>query len=267
MNDITIVTAFFDIGRGNWTPERGLPHYLQRSNDTYFERFAHLAKLENDMVIFTSEEFVEKIKKIREGKNTEINVVDFPTPFMEFRKQIQKVQESEEYQALINPAQVKNPEYWNADYVLVNALKSTFVSRAIQLDQVKTDLIAWLDFGYCRNEETLNGVTHWKYPFSKDKIHVFNLKDYVEGTFISDIIANNDVHITGPCIVADKTMWPLLEVLIVHSAKELIKNNSIDDDQTLLLISYLLRPDLFELHKVSSDDWFIAFKDFHEDLS
>jgi protein YibB len=267
MNDITIVTAFFDIGRGNWTPDRGLPHYLQRSNDTYLERFAHLAKLDNDMIIFTSEEFSEQIRKIRKGKNTEINVVDFPTPFMEFRKQIQKVQESEEYQSLINPAQVKNPEYWNADYVLVNALKSTFVSRAIQLDQVKTDLIAWLDFGYCRNEETLNGVTHWKYPFSKDKIHVFNLKDYVEGTFISDIIANNDVHITGPCIVADKTMWPALEVLIVHSAKELIKNNSIDDDQTLLLISYLLRPELFELHKVSSEDWFIAFKDFHEDLS
>jgi hypothetical protein len=62
-------------------------------------------------------------------------------------------------------------------------------------------------------------------------------------------------------------MWPALEVLIVHSAKELIKNNSIDDDQTLLLISYLLRPELFELHKVSSEDWFIAFKDFHEDLS
>jgi hypothetical protein len=31
MNEITIVTAFFDIGRGNWTPDKGLPHYLQRT--------------------------------------------------------------------------------------------------------------------------------------------------------------------------------------------------------------------------------------------
>ena len=44
MNDITIVTSFFDIGRGNWTLDRGLPHYLQRTNETYLERFAHLAK-------------------------------------------------------------------------------------------------------------------------------------------------------------------------------------------------------------------------------
>ena len=39
MNDITIVTAFFDIGRGEWTPDKGLPHYLHRTNQTYLQRF------------------------------------------------------------------------------------------------------------------------------------------------------------------------------------------------------------------------------------
>lgn len=266
MNDITIVTAFFDIGRGNWTPERGLPHYLQRSNDTYFERFAHLAKLENDMVIFTSEEFVDQIKKIREGKNTEINVVDFPTPFIEFRKQIQKVQESKEYQALINPAQVKNPEYWNADYVVVNLLKSSFVNRAISMNMVHTDLVAWLDFGYCREPSTLNGVTLWQYPFDKEKIHFFNIKEY-NGTSLTDIIANNDVHVTGPMIVASQKMWPKLEELVDKSFRELIKNDLIDDDQTLLLMSYLQQPESFELHPILPNDWFIAFKEYNENIS
>ena len=56
MSEISIVTAFFDIGRGNWTPDKGLPHYLQRSNDTYLERFSHLSKLENEIVIFTTNE-------------------------------------------------------------------------------------------------------------------------------------------------------------------------------------------------------------------
>jgi hypothetical protein len=59
MNDITIVTAFFDIGRCELTPDKGLPHYLQRTNDTYFERFAEIAKLENDMIVYTSAEFEE----------------------------------------------------------------------------------------------------------------------------------------------------------------------------------------------------------------
>ncbi|EER47878.1 hypothetical protein AM305_05579 [Actinobacillus minor NM305] len=44
--EITIVTAFFDIGRGNISTEAGYPSYLIRSNNTYFSYFVHLAKLE-----------------------------------------------------------------------------------------------------------------------------------------------------------------------------------------------------------------------------
>ena len=153
MSEISIVTAFYDIGRSEWTEDRGLPHYLHRTTDTYFERFSHMASLDNEMVIFTSEDLVERVKQIRGA---------------------------------------------------------------------------------------------------------------VSYTYIADIIANNDVHITGPCIVAGKQMWPKLESLVDHSLKELLKNDLIDDDQTVLLMSYLLEPDLFELHKVSDTDWFVAFKDYSE---
>jgi hypothetical protein len=48
----------------------------------------------------------------------------------------------------------------------------------------------------------------------------------------------NDVHITIPCIVADKEMLPYLETLVHHNTQELFKHNLIDDDQTILLMSY-----------------------------
>lgn len=262
MNDITIVTAFFDIGRGDWTPDKGLPHYLQRTTQTYLERFGHLAKLENDMVVYTSKDMVKEIEFLRQDRPTQILTVDFKKSFTELRQKITDVQKSPEYQSKINPMQVKNPEYWNADYVLVNALKSSFVNKA--LDLIKTDLIAWLDFGYCRSESTLNGVKKWKYSFDKNKIHFFNIKEWKEGTYIQDVIANNDVHITGPCIVAGRELWPKLEAMVHHGVNELLNNNLIDDDQTLLLMSYLMKPELFELHPVSNSDWFIAFKDFSE---
>lgn len=267
MNDITIVTAFFDIGRGDWTPDKGLPHYLQRTNQTYLDRFALMAKLENPMVVYTSKEFVDQIKLLREDRPTDILTIDFEASFVELKESVIKVQKDPEYQAKINPTQVRNPEYWNSDYVVVNALKSSFVMRAIDSQLVKTDLVAWLDFGYCRDIYTLNGVKKWQYPFDKEKIHLFNIKDFVPGTFIVDIIANNDVHITGPCIVAGKDMWSTLEALVHHSTKELLKNNLIDDDQTLLLMSYLTKPELFELHKVSEDDWFVAFKEYNDNKS
>lgn len=267
MNDITIVTAFFDIGRGEWSPDKGLPHYLQRTNETYLERFGHLAKLENDMVIYTSKEFVEDIKSLRQNRPTQIFTLDFDNSFVKLREAVSKIQTNPEYQAKINPLQVKNPEYWNANYVVVNALKSSFVKKAIESNIIETDLIAWLDFGYCRDEHTLNGVSFWQYPFNKEKIHFFNLKEWKEGTYIENVIANNDVHITGPCIVADKKLWPTLEKLIHHSIEELFKNGLIDDDQTLLLMSYLQKPELFELHPVSNQDWFVAFRDYNENLS
>jgi len=263
MNDITIVTAFFDIGRGDWTPDKGLPHYLHRTTKTYLDRFSHMAKLENPMVVYTSKEFINDIKFIRQDRPTEILALDFPNSFEKLREEIIRVQKDPQYQAKINPMQVKNPEYWNADYVLVNLLKSSFVTKAMQTNLIQTDLVAWLDFGYCREESTLNNVKKWQYPFAKDKIHFFTLKDWKEGTYIEDVIFNNDVHVTGPCIVAGKEMWPVLEQLVHHNVGELIKNNLIDDDQTLLLMSYLQKPELFELHKVSSNDWFVAFKEYN----
>lgn len=40
---ITVVTAFFDIGRENWTVEKGFPDYLFRTPDSYINYFKYLA--------------------------------------------------------------------------------------------------------------------------------------------------------------------------------------------------------------------------------
>ena len=70
MSDITIVTAFYDIGRGDWTPDKGLPHYLQRTTDTYIERFSHMAQLENEMVVFSTPDIIEKLQPLRGERPT-----------------------------------------------------------------------------------------------------------------------------------------------------------------------------------------------------
>ena len=73
------------------------------------------------------------------------------------------------------------------------------------------------------------------------------------------------MHVTGPCIVAFKDLWPKFEYIIQSHIKLLADNNLMDDDQTLLLMSSLSNPNLFELHKVSTDDWFVAFRNYNED--
>lgn len=260
--DITIITAFFDIGRGEWTTDRGFPHYLERSTETYFERFSHLAKLENEIFVFACKDHFNRIADLRQDRPTTIFEFDLNSEAQDLRERIELVYATPDYQRLINPRQRPNPEYWCADYVIINLLKSTFACMAGV--QAKNDMLAWVDFGYCRTPETLAGVKHWRYPFNPDLIHMFKLKDYVPGTGIHDMIANNDVHITGPCIIASKKNWRELEFMVLEGVRSLLENFLIDDDQLFLLLSYLSRPELFELHQVSPDNWFTVFRDYNE---
>lgn len=267
MSDISIVTAFFDIGRGTWTPDKGFPHYIERSTDTYFERFANMAKLDNDMVVFTSEDLKQRVLDLRGDKKTTVVVVDFINEFNNLRDRIKAVHSDPAYQSRIKIEQSKSPEYWNADYVLVNALKSSFVRTAIEQNLVENDMVAWIDFGYCRTPEDAGKYSKWRYNFNPDKINFFNLKKFGEGDYIVDAIFNNTVFVTGPHFVAHKTLWPLLEQMIQHHLNDLLNNGLVDDDQTLMLMATLGNPELFETHMISDSDWFMIFRDYNEDLS
>jgi protein YibB len=265
MGNISIVTAFFDIGRGDWTPEKGLPHYLQRSTDTYVERFGHLATLNNELIIFTSEELVDKIKEkcVNRSSPTHILAIDFKNSFGDQRELITKIQKDPNFIKMINPYQVKNPEYWCADYVLVNYLKSYFVEYAISQGVATQDLVAWMDFGYCRDVSTLNGKEEWSFNFEENKIHFFDYKDY-NGQPIQNIIANNDVHILGAKVVAGKNMWPKLRELISGAFKNLTDANLIDDDQTMMLLASLYQPEIFVKHRIIESAPFVMFKEYCE---
>jgi protein YibB len=267
MSDISIVTAFFDIGRGSWTPDKGFPHYIERTTDTYFERFGHMAKLDNDMVVFTTEDLKQKVLDLRGDKKTTVISVDFHNSFGELRQRIQEIQSSQEFQSRINPSQIKSPEYWNADYVLVNALKSSFVKHAIQQNILENEMIAWIDFGYCRTPEDAGKFNKWSYNFDKDKIHFFSLKKFEVGDLIENAIFNNTVYITGPHFIAHKDNWPKMEAMIHHHLDTLLNNGLVDDDQTLMLMSCLGNPELFEIHPISDSDWFCVFRNYNESIS
>ena len=64
--DITVVTAFFDIGRGEIKKEES--KNLKRSPEIYFSYFNFLAELDNDMVIFTEEKYKELNKSNKKVK-------------------------------------------------------------------------------------------------------------------------------------------------------------------------------------------------------
>lgn len=270
MSDITIVTAFFDIGRGN-LPEskhgRILPHYQHRDNNTYFEFFKKQAKLQNDMVIYTTENFAKLVYSIREdyglGNKTKIVVMPsyLPEELSHYKSDIEKIQSSPEYyNKVINPQLI---EYWHSDYVLVNIFKSFYVTHAINSGLVKTELTAWIDFGYCRTDTTVPPSNKWSYDFDKEKMHLFNIRPIEPQRTIDSIIYTGDVYIMGCHIVGGTKCWEKFKNLIIGNLDDLLEHKLIDDDQTLLLMAYLINPSEIELHYVDPSDWFIIFKEYN----
>lgn len=271
--DITIVTAFFDIGRGSWpTVVRGrvLPPYQHRTNETYLSYFNLLAMIDNPMVIYTQDDLVDIIRAIRErhGHSDKTEIISFPkdTVFSQFGKdellgKIDSVMNSQEFISHVNEPWL--PEYWNSKYVMINFMKSDFVCDAIEKNLVKTPLAAWIDFGYCRDAFSLPRSKMWSYDFDVNKIHMFNQYPINESRPVQDIIKTGDVYIQGCHIVAGTSMWNNLKTSVYKNIDKLLNMNYIDDDQTLLLMSYLDNKDTHELHSADSNDWFRIFKRYN----
>lgn len=263
----TIITAYFDIGRGEWNSSHGYSDRLERTTDTYFDYFNKLAKLDNKMIVFTSSNFKEKVLEIRKGKPTHVITIDIHKKFKYITKKIASIQNSEQFKKLIKPEQQKNPEYWSPEYVLVTNLKAYFVNKAITLGLVDNERIAWVDFGYIRKEKILYGLIKWNHPFDKEKIHFFSIKDGLNLADKDEVMKQaleNDTYIIGGIIVATKERWDQLYRLATEVQKNLLSSGIIDDDQGVFLICASKESNLVKLHYLGYMEWFNVFKLFHK---
>jgi hypothetical protein len=147
---------------------------------------------------------------------------------------------------------------------MIQFMKIFYINHAIANKLVDTDLTAWIDFGYCRNKKSLPPDNHWKYNFDKEKIHLFSLRPIESQRPIDDIIYRGDVYIMGCHMVGGTEKWKDFQKLVDGSMDLLLKNNLVHYDQTLYLMSYLLRPDLFEIRYVNESDWFVVLKDYND---
>lgn len=266
-SEITIVTAFFDIGRGGWSAEQGYAVHLERSSDQYFEYFKNLAILKNKIIVFTSDNFKDRIKSIRGDLPTEIICLDLDKRFKTHLDAIERIMISDFFKSQIKPEQLKNPECWSPKYVLINNLKSYFVCKAIRLGFVQTEAAAWVDFGYFRSISILNNITLWQYPFNLNKVNLFTIKKKFplkSRTPTWSELLNSKVYFIGGCTVTSKATWLEFHKLVWETQQEFIENGVVDDDQNIVLKTFLKQPDLFKVNFLGKNEWFALFAKYGE---
>lgn len=256
MSEITIVSAFFDIGRGNI---KG----FERSTNKYVEYFKFWARMKNKLVVYTDKITAEQVLKVRDEfhlkDRTQIIIVDDVYALEpEVYKEIQNALSNE---AAINFRSCpKNPESWNSNYNYVTYLKPYFVADAVK-EGYATGMVAWVDFGYNHGGENCIYATEfdflWCYDFSP-KIHLFAMEQ-PDDMPIFEVVRTMRAYIAGAIMVAPAELWIDFAKLYKESMLHLTHCGFADDDQTLSIMAYRERPDLFEIHPV--DDWFIALKE------
>lgn len=234
---ITIVSAFFDIGRGNWVK-------FARSTDVYFRNFERLCLLENPIILFTESKHRERLQRLQAKKPN--LVVYFEDDLFErhgaLLERIRQVQQSPAYQdGILEP---NCPEYYEPRYVLVNYLKADFCCKAIAAQGISSGQVAWIDFGYLKKKRQLPISLRWDQDFA-DKIHMYSLLPVHAGIDITKAVKENIVYIQGCHIVAPAQQWPRMAELMVNAIEHLFAQGLTDDDQSMLLLAYLQAPQEF----------------------
>lgn len=261
MDKITIVTAFFHIGRNNW---KG----FQRTDSDYFKYFEDWARLKNDLIVYVgSEEESQKVMGIREKtglkEKTQCVVIDdIFSVDVELFNSISKVSQYKriKYCRLLPD----NPESWNALYNYVMLMKEWCVKDAVEKG-LASGTVAWVDFGFNKSGQIYSEMEEfdfeWRYKFS-DKINIFALYNLNDIPPLYEIIRDMSTFIQGGIIIAPDYLWNVLWQLVRENMLILNKIGYMDDDQTILLMSWMDKPELFDVHYC---DWHMQLKLFGND--
>lgn len=252
MSEITLVTAYFDINRKNWSG-------FERDSNKYINYFKFWAKIKNRLIIFTQSQFVEELYNIRKSfgleKQTQIVTIDNPINcnknlYIKMKKIMQN-----ELAINFHPyKETKRPEVWRVDYNYITCLKFYLVNKAINDFNLK-NTVAWIDFGFNHggNDGLINSEDFsflWNYDFSP-KIHLFSYKKIDIDRPIFDIVRSLDVYIRGNIMIAPSHLWPIFYQLTNDAMLSLLRCGFCDDDQTIELMAYKEKPELFEIHDIN----------------
>jgi protein YibB len=270
---IAIVTALFDLGRGDWSKNQSeTSRKFDRSVDDYFENFKRLTTLDNEMIIFISPHLADRALKLRADAGLAHRTFIFTISNLLDASELRTVRAAITRQST---ATFRNfvwrpfvPEVNKPDYVLIMALKAAFANTAIKFGVVRAPQLAWIDFGYAHKDDLLDPGSEWTFD-AGDKINLFNIYR-LDDKPLYDVVRGGEVYFAGCHIVGPVGAWARFNRQISESLQSLIDCGFMDDDQTLMLVAWRREPDSFILRRypVETDlGWRYIFKRYRTGLT
>lgn len=255
MKEITLVTAFFDIGRESF---KAIP----RSNKQYVNYFKFWARMNNKLIVYTDANTAKDVLTIRREfgleERTEIVIID---DIYQINPDIyESIKQNSENQYFIDFRKRPKDPSNDPRYDYVTLMKFWFLMDAAKR-KYTSEFVAWIDFGFNHGGKVFKVPEdfdfQWEYDFS-ERIHLFYLNK-LDDKPIFEIVRTMDDYLMMGIIMLPIHLCEKLWELSKESMAVLSKVGFVDDDQLIMLISYKSNPELFELHKSS---WFLPLKEY-----
>lgn len=255
INNITLVSAFFDIGRDNFKN-------YNRSTDEYLKAFFNYLDMEYKMIIFIDDRYLHRVLEYYEKckfKNKKFVSINKQWLFNNIYawKQLDKdtrIMTSEFYKTLVeHRIMMGKPETIYSEYNIVNHAKIDFINYAINNNYVDDEFIFWSDFGYYnsildnKRESFPTNILDMK-KLNPKKINCM-IRDHIlpEDSNMINILLSGKVALIGTFFGGPVNIMKQFQDLYHSCLEELYINNISDDDQHVLLRCYLKNTDFFQL--------------------
>lgn len=247
----TVVTGFFDIGRGEWDS-------YKRNIDEYLRHFKNMLSLKVNMIIFIHSIHFDFVKNIRDNilcKTTIVVLKSSDLYMYQYIDRITEIQNSPNY--AIGHPNVRAPEICRPMYNVVTCSKMDLMYKATLFEK-NSDYFIWLDAGYTHSTIDLSKL-NWnptRLFEHRDKLCVIALqsldvaKDDPKDFFLQYI----DVLIGGFFGGYRDTILQVRD-LYYDLVLEMFDIGIKDDDQFYNTILAKRHPELF---KIFIDNWYGA---------
>lgn len=275
---ICYVSAFLDIGRGEWSfSERSFERYLNcfipflklfENKSCSHEDKHEILSVRNRFCVFIDEKHFSRLQiECKKYNTTNIILKKIDREFLykntiwnriEREKEILK---SKKYQELVSH-KLHLPEHNNAEYTMINHLKIDFVNLCISYYGDIYDYFSWVDFGYFQLKEnipsqlptldTIRNFLEKSDPKTPSSIIYGLLNPLTDNDAdIKYTLIHAPERVGGFFFFGEKQKLQEYQKLY-HSVHSLLQTlNIVDDDQHIALRCYFANPSLFNLIRMN----------------
>lgn len=244
----TIVTGFFDIGRGAWGPEVGRP------TDYYVECFSNWARMRNNIVVYGAPDLLERVIAVRRRYGLEDRTHTVAMTFDDLLAVDHDIYQ-EIGAKLTNPAFLRfrtgrlKAWFQSPEFVYLIYSKPYLVNDAIARG-LTGEAVTWLDFGFGYNNTYYTTPSEfdfeWRRPL-EGKFHLFSLY-YVDERPIFDVIRDRGGRFQSGLMPAPARLWKKFPDLFRENMRHLLACDMPDTEQTIMTMIYRKHPEMFKVH-------------------